>query len=110
MIGKCAERLGYGFIEAGTGEEALRLLQKYNGNVRLIVIEWHMSKEDGVELMKNIKEHSEWAPIPVTVTINPSTRTRVKRAIENGARNILVKPFSEEVLIDRVLEGLGTEF
>jgi DNA-binding response OmpR family regulator len=38
-----------------------------------------------------------------------SERHKVIEAIDKGAKNYLIKPFSQEILVGKIMEGLGME-
>ena len=106
FIKDCIERLGYDFIEAANGVEALDLLQTINREVDLILLEWHLPEMDGMELLRQLKSDDQLKNIPVTMVTAELERSKVIEAITCGARNYLMKPFTQEDLIDKIMEIL----
>ena len=101
--------LGFEFLEAADGKEALEVLGKENGNVDLILLDWNMPVMDGMEMLGILKSNDLFKDIPVTMVTTESERHKVVEAIDKGAKNYLMKPFSQEVLAGKIMEGLGME-
>ncbi len=101
--------LGFEFLEAADGKEGLEVLGKENGNVDLILLDWNMPVMDGMEMLEILKSSVLFKYIPVTLVSTESERHKVIEAIDKGAKNYLMKPFSQEVLVGKIMEGLGIE-
>ncbi len=103
------EVLGFEFLEAPDGKEGLEVLEKEKGNVDLILLDWLMPVMDGIEMLEALKSNDLFKDIPVTMTTTQGERDQVVEALNKGAKNYLVKPFSQEDLIGKIMEGLGME-
>ena len=101
--------LGFEFLEAADGKEGLEVLEKENGNVDLILLDWNMPGMDGMEMLEILKSNDLFKDIPVTMVTTESERHKVVEAIDKGAKNYLMKPFSQEILVGKIMEGLGME-
>lgn len=81
---------------AKDGQEALKALV---GNpVHLVMSDFEMPGMDGLELLKNLRDHKPTSRIGfilVTGTENPET---VRKGMELGMNNYLQKPFSPDSL------------
>ena len=107
IIKTSVEILGFDFFEAANGLEALQLLEKENGNIDLIVLDWNMPVMSGIEFLEKIKTHPAYNHIPVTMVTTEIERSKVVEAISKGAQNYVMKPFSQEDLIGKIMESLG---
>jgi putative two-component system response regulator len=89
-------------IEAEDGEEALRKLHQ-NPDTELILLDIEMPKLNGIEfLIQYIKDDT----IPRTPIIAiSSNETRQKESLLMGANAFLVKPISEERLMEAILSS-----
>lgn len=101
--------LGFDFLEAADGKEGLELLEKENGNVDLILLDWNMPVMDGMEMLKRLQANDLFSNIPITVVTTEHERDKIIEAIDKGAKNYLIKPFSHEDLIGKIMESLGME-
>ena len=106
FIKKAIDVLGFEFLEAGDGKEGLEVLQRENGNIDLILLDRHMPEMDGMEMLEAIKSNELFKNIPVTMVTVELERDEIQNAIMKGAKNYLVKPFTQENLIGKVMESL----
>ena len=106
-VRKAAEVLGYEFLEAVDGREALDVLAREEGKIDLILLDWHMPEMDGMDLLKTLKKDERYKAIPVTMVTAEVERDNILEAIEAGAKNYVMKPFTQEKLIGKILESLG---
>jgi len=92
-----------GFInvdEAEDGQDAYNKLklQKYD----LVISDWNMPNLDGLGLVKKMREDEELKDIPVLMVTAEAEKDRVIEAIKAGVNNYIVKPFSGEVLREKI--------
>jgi two-component system chemotaxis response regulator CheY len=107
LTGKVVEALGGELLEASDGMEALAVLEKCNGNVDLIILDWNMPKMNGYDFLSHIKNDDKFRHIPVIMCTTEGEKDKIIRAIQAGARNYLVKPFSEQDLAKKIMDCLG---
>lgn len=89
-------------MTAGSGAEALKLLQK--ASFDLAIVDIRMPDVDGFEVLEGIKKFSP-ATVIVMLTGYASIETAV-RAIKEGAYDYLVKPCDGEELKIKITRGL----
>lgn len=92
-----------GFAEtegAGDTEEALAILKQRK--VELIVSDWNMEPLDGLELLRRVRADRETAHIPFILITASLSEDAWRGAIELGATDFLVKPFT----IDQLHESI----
>lgn len=107
VVRGAAETLGYEFEEAKDGQEALDKLEELGGKVDLVLLDWNMPRLDGLSVLKKMKENEKWSAIPVTMVTTEVDKSKVVQAVEAGATNYLMKPFSQEDLISKIMQSLG---
>ena len=107
FIQNAIDVLGFEFLEAADGKEALEALERENGNVDLILLDWNMPVMDGMEMLEKVKADDRFKDIPVTMVTTEIERPKVVQAISKGAKNYVMKPFSQEDLIAKIMESLG---
>lgn len=110
IIGRTVEVLGYGFLEAGNGLEALDVIAKHHENLALIILDVNMPEMDGFELLAKVKANPAYKSIPVMMLTTESERARIIQAIQAGAVNYICKPFQQEDLMVKIAESLGEGF
>lgn len=109
FIKKAIDVLGFEFLEAGDGRQGLEVLERENGQVDLILLDRHMPEMDGMEMLETLKANSQFKHIPVTMVTVELERDEIHKALEKGAKNYLIKPFSQENLIGKIMESLNIE-
>jgi len=103
------KQLGYDNIEeAENGADAYSKLK--NKSFQFIVSDWNMPDMDGFELLKKVRADSDLREIPFLMVTAEAEKQKVVDAIKAGVNNYVVKPFTAEVLkekLDRIFEKLG---
>ena len=104
---KVLRKLGYKyFLEAENGAAALRLLR--TKKVSLVILDWNMPKMSGLELLGEIRSDPKLRHLPVLMVTGDSTEEGVLEAIEAGVNDYMVKPFTPEILkekLDVIFDG-----
>lgn len=107
IIQSSVDVLGFGFLEAGNGVEALTVLDREHADIALVLLDWNMPFMDGYTLLCKMKEDDRYRQIPVTMVTTEGEKSKIAQAIAAGATNYLVKPFSQEDLTTKIMESLG---
>lgn len=109
IIRGVSETLGYDFLEAGDGQQALDLLEEHYNDVVLVVMDWNMPVKDGFQALVEIKADPRFKRIPVMMATTESERSNIIKAIQAGAKHYVTKPFTQEDLLTRIAECLGLQ-
>ncbi len=92
-------------IESGDGQQALKILGK--GEVGLVICDWEMPNMDGMTLFENMKNYKDLIDIPFILLTGQVDKEKVKEAITKGIKYYIIKPFTPEVVINKVKEVLA---
>ena len=90
--------------EAEDGQDAVAKVSK--APYELVLMDWNMPNMTGIEALKAIRANPSTAKIPVIMVTSESEKSRILEAIQAGATNYIVKPFTPDVLKEK-LEGIG---
>lgn len=96
--------LGWEVVEAEDGVQALEMLDEHEWSLALI--DWNMPEMDGLELLQEIRARSEYDELPVMMVTSESDSARVTCAMDAGAGEFLMKPFTKDSLLGK-LQILG---
>jgi two-component system chemotaxis response regulator CheY len=109
IVGKVVKDSGFEtIIEAENGQEALlRLRDSGEPPVALALVDWNMPVMDGLSFVKTARAEG-FAALPIIMITTEGSMEYVTRAIEAGANEYLMKPFTKESLRDK-LALLGFE-
>jgi two-component system chemotaxis response regulator CheY len=96
-------QLGYTEVqEAVDGQDALAKVGAFGPN--LILLDWNMPNMDGITFVKQYRGAGNKTPIIMVTT--EAEKSRVVEAIKAGVNNYVVKPFTPNVLGERIQETL----
>ena len=101
--------LGFEFLEAADGKDGLSVIARENCMIDHILLDRHMPVMDGKEMLYTLKSNDSYRYIPVTMVTVEMAPEEIQSAMDQGAKNYLVKPFSQEDLIGKILEGRDIE-
>ncbi len=96
--------VGYAVETAGTGEEALRLVE--NTDPGVVLLDLRLPDADGLDLLARFREHDRDL-IVIIVTAYGEVETAVE-AVKSGAYDFLEKPVDLEKLFIIIEKGLET--
>jgi two-component system chemotaxis response regulator CheY len=89
---------GFGTLfEAGDGAEALAALRR-NGTVHLALVDWNMPRMNGLEFIAALRADRVYDGVRVMMVTTEAEASQVARALEAGADEYVMKPFTSEVL------------
>ena len=98
---------GYTVLTAEDGEEALAMLNRYNGEIALVLCDYGLPKFSGLEVLKRVRAASPDVKFVLgTGYIDPSDRAAV---LNEGANDILQKPYSTAELLKRIRDVLDLD-
>ncbi len=100
---------GFEVLEAGDGKQALDTLAQ-SGPVDLALIDWNMPVMTGYELIREVRSRRDMDRMAIMMVTTETEATQVQRALDAGANEYVMKPFTEDVLREKLLLlGLGRE-
>ncbi len=83
------EEAGFRVEIANNGEEAIKILKKINANI--IILDIIMPVKNGFEVLEEIKKDKKLSQIPVIVATNLGQEDHIKKAMDLGANEYIVK-------------------
>ena len=97
MVSFTLKDAGYEVVEAEDGVEALEKLNKQH--VDMLFTDLNMPNMDGIELIKQVREHQAYKFMPIIMLTTESQEEKKKEAKASGATGWIVKPFKPEQLL-----------
>lgn len=91
-------------VEAGDGLEGLEAL-KNNADVSLVLTDWNMPNMNGLDFLTKVRADNP--SLPVVMITTEAEKQNVVTAIKAGANNYVVKPFTPDVLKEKLAAFLG---
>jgi two-component system chemotaxis response regulator CheY len=108
VIKNLLRQTGYQNVtEAEDGVVALKELKSQK--IDFIISDWNMPNMTGIELLKAVRADSELSSLPFLMVTAEALQQNVVEAVKAGVSNYIVKPFTAEVLgekIEKIIEKM----
>jgi len=101
IIRKILTEVGLEVVEAGNGREGLDQLQRIS-DVDLVLIDWNMPEMNGLEFIQAVRSDRTFDAVRIMMVTNETEQGQVIRALEAGANEYLMKPFTKDVLVAKL--------
>lgn len=102
-----------GFTDIEEAEDGAQAFSKLKtGGFGFVISDWNMPNLDGIGLLKMIRDDDELKEMPILMVTVESEKDKVITAIQAGINNYIVKPFTGEVLkekIDSIFDNTNIE-
>jgi len=107
VLSKYLRELGFDVFEAVHGKDALvRLLAL--GATDLALVDWNMPEMNGLELVKAVRANPGYDSMRIMMVTTESEIESVLAALEAGANEYVMKPFTKEAIVSKLaLLGLA---
>ena len=94
-------QLGFANVEeAENGQDALDKLKGHTFG--FVISDWNMPVMTGIELLRAIRADEKLKAIPVLMVTAEAQKENLIEAIQAGVSNYIVKPFTAEVLQEKM--------
>lgn len=100
LLSELLKKNGYTVLTATTGEEGVAKAKKEKPD--LILMDIVMPGMSGFEATRSISKDPETAKIPVIICSTKGQETDKAWGLRQGAKDYLVKPVNEKVLIEKI--------
>ncbi|MGO9200346.1 MAG: response regulator [Limisphaerales bacterium] len=105
VVGAALGQLGFEILPAASGLEAFQRLAARRPD--LILLDLLMPQMDGFEVCRRIREHPDWAEVPIIFLSSADDKGLIVRALESGGVDYITKPFNHAELVTRVRTHLA---
>ncbi|MBU8850146.1 MAG: response regulator [Desulfobacterales bacterium] len=101
VIKNLLKQSGYNnIVEAEDGVDALKVLK--SEKVDFVISDWNMPNMTGIELLKAVRADSDLSGLPFLMVTAEGLKENVVVAVKAGVSNYIVKPFTAEVLNEKI--------
>ena len=94
------EDLDFEIAEAGDGMEALAWCRAAMPDA--ILLDWNMPVMDGLTFIKNVRAREDLRDISLMMVTTESEQGQIVRALAAGAHEYVIKPFTDEVIAEKL--------
>ena len=101
ILARLMTGLGFEVSQAGDGAEALSVIE---GGVRpdVVLVDWNMPVMDGLTFIKTVRGREDLRDIALMMVTTESEQAQIVRALAAGAHEYVIKPFSDEVIAEKL--------
>jgi two-component system, chemotaxis family, chemotaxis protein CheY len=101
IVSNALREIGYTeLVEAEDGNEAIGKLS--DTPVDFVITDWNMPHMNGLELTQAIRQHPELTGMPILMVTTRGMKEDVLAAMHARVNNYIVKPFTPEVLREKI--------
>lgn len=107
IIKNTLQRLGYeDILEAEHGLQAWEIMDTIEG-IKVLITDWNMPEMNGLDLVKKVRADQRFVDIPIIMVTTEGGKAEVITALKAGVNNYIVKPFTPQVLKEKLEVVLG---
>ena len=109
VLTKFLSRNDYEVLAAENGKVGLKLFYENSKNLDIVLLDGMLPDIDGVDVLKEIREHSQ---VPVIMLTARESEEDQLNGLNNGADNYITKPFLMKVLLvhmDKLIQKNSNE-
>jgi two-component system chemotaxis response regulator CheY len=102
-------RLNYkDVVEAEHGVEAWSYMDG-NPDLGMLITDWNMPEMNGLDLVKKVRGDSRFSDLPIIMVTTEGGKAEVITALRAGVNNYIVKPFTPQVLKEKLAAVMGVD-
>jgi len=101
ILGQILRALNFEIIEAGHGLEALERL-KESGPLDLALVDWNMPEMNGYEFVCEVRKDDQYKDMKLMMVTTETEMAQVIKALEAGANEYVMKPFTKDMIVEKL--------
>jgi two-component system chemotaxis response regulator CheY len=101
ILGQFMRQMNYEIIEAGDGKEALQRFEEAS-DITVALVDWNMPVMNGLEFVRRLRENREHDDVKLMMVTTEHDAEHIEQALLAGANEFVMKPFTFEVLEEKL--------
>lgn len=101
ILRRLLEQIGFDVVEAEQGQQGLDRLAEHPGP-DIVLVDWNMPVMDGLEFVKKVRANPEYQNLKLMMVTTETEPQRMARALMSGVDEFVMKPFTQEILLDKL--------
>jgi two-component system chemotaxis response regulator CheY len=106
ILARTLREIGYEVCEASNGREALKVIEAEKAELTLVLTDWNMPEINGLDLVKLVRQDPQLSSLVVVMVTTETELDQMAAALEAGANEYVMKPFTKDILVEK-LESVG---
>jgi len=105
VVGQMLKEAGYDVSRARNGQDAVDMIAQ-DANFNVVLLDWNMPEMNGLEFLQyNAKNRI--LECPIIMMTNENKPEQIMLALENGASEYIMKPFTQDILTSKIVAVIG---
>jgi two-component system, chemotaxis family, chemotaxis protein CheY len=101
ILGRMLRELGFEVVEAANGRDAVNRLHEV-GKVDLALVDWNMPEMNGLDFVRAVRADHIYDGVLLMMVTTETEMDNVVRALAAGANEYVMKPFTPEVIQEKL--------
>ena len=101
ILSRMLQGLGFEVLEASNGREGIERLQA-TGSVDLALVDWNMPEMNGLEFIRTVRAEQSYDGVLLMMVTTETEMANVVRALAAGANEYVMKPFTQEIILEKL--------
>lgn len=101
MLSRMLVEIGFEVETAENGRVALECLQQ-NSDLAIALVDWNMPELNGFEFVTQVRADHNYDGIRLMMVTTETEMNQVVRALEAGADEYVMKPFTKDIIRDKL--------
>ena len=102
ILGKTLAEIGFDVKQASNGKEALGVIEHERDGMSVVLVDWNMPEMNGLEFVTALRANPANAGVAVMMVTTETEMDQMVRALEAGANEYVMKPFSKDIIADKL--------
>jgi len=101
IVARALQKIGFEVSFAEHGQAALQVLGS-EAAFDVALVDWNMPVMTGIELVAAVRADHKYDAMRIMMVTTETEQENVMRALEAGANEYLMKPFTPEALVEKL--------
>ncbi len=102
ILRQIVEPLGFTILEAGDGREGLDQLIKHHPEIEVTLVDWNMPVMNGLDFVKAVRADDQYRDMKLMMVTTETEPSQMARALMAGVDEFVMKPFTREILVEKM--------
>lgn len=102
ILGKIMKGLGFEVLEAEDGAQGLDTFLANSDTIEVTLVDWNMPVMNGLEFIEAVRGKGDFETAKLVMVTTETEPARMTRALMAGVDEFVMKPFTTEILIDKL--------
>jgi two-component system chemotaxis response regulator CheY len=102
ILSRALSESGFEVLQAANGREAIETMDREGSSISLVLLDWNMPELSGIDVLEKLRSQSKFNGVRMVMVTTETEIEQMARALEAGADEYVMKPFTREALEDKL--------